>query len=143
MQRDVDNSFCNWHLLYRRFASEDLIGNRLNPIKIAYKNTSVNWSKYSKPWDVVYDYPSHGYGQIMVNYLPSELPKEIPPGSNPKLHSFFPEHKPLEDNYSHSEIVTFKENTKIQGNVELPSIVKKEFRTIISDKTLILSYPKS
>jgi hypothetical protein len=141
-QREIDNNFSGLHLLYRRFTNDELLGNRLNPAKIAYKNTSVNWSKYSKPWDVIFDYPDYGYCQLMVKHLPTELPKEIQIGSNAKLHSFMAEHKPLQDNYSHSEIVTYKENVKVIGNVDLPNTVKKEFRTIISDKTLILSNPK-
>ena len=139
-QREVKNCYSSYHKLYRRFNSDDLLENRLNPARIAYKNTSVNWSKYSKPWDVIIDFPDSGYCQILVRHLPSELPKEKVEGS--KLHKFEPEHKPLEDNYSHTEIVTYKDGGKMTGNFDLPSTVKKEFRTIISDRSLILSTPK-
>ena len=139
--REVDNNFSKWHKLYRRFDNEDYLEDRLIASRISYKNASVNWSKYSKPWDVIFDYPNWGYSQLSVRHLPSELPKEKI-DANAKLHSFMPEHKPLSDNYSHTEIVTYKEKTKLTGNFDLPSIVKKEFRTIVSDRSVVLAKPK-
>lgn len=139
-QRGIDNSYSGCQQLYRRFNSEDLLGNRLNPVRIKYTNTSVNWSKYSEPWDVIFDSPELGYCQILVRHLPSELPKERVEGS--KLHKFEPEHKPIDINYSHTEIVTYKEGVKMTGNFDLPPTVKKEFKTIISDRSVILTMPK-
>lgn len=139
-EREIDNNYDGQHKLYRRFAKDDILGNRLIPARIKYTNTSVNWEKYSKPWDVIFDNPEMGYCQILVKHLPTEIPKENIAGA--KLHNFAPEHKPEGLNYSHSEIVTFKEGIKMTGNSDLPSTVKKEFRAIISDRSIILSMPK-
>lgn len=138
--REIDNNYLGCHQLYRRFGKDDLLENRLIPARIKCINTSVNWSKHSKPWDVIFDTPDMGYCQILVKNLPTELPKENTAGA--KLHNFAPEHKPEDNNYSHSEIVTFKEGIKMTGNFDLPSTVKKEFRTIISDRSVILTVPK-
>ena len=138
--REVDGNFKGWHQLYRRCEKEDIIGDRLNPSRIKYANTSVNWSKYSKPWDVVFDHPKQGIAQLSVHHLPTELPKKPPAGAKPVLHSFLPEHYPEQQNYSHSQIMTFKAGVKLV-KPELPATVKKEFRTIVSDRSLILLMP--
>lgn len=139
--RGVDTCFKGWHQLYRRCKQEDLIDNRLNPTRIKYSNTSVNWSKFSKPWDVIFDYPDHGVVRFFVRDLPEELPKEKPAaGPLPKLYSFVAEHFPEENNYSHSQIMTYKENVRVTA--KLPSTVKKEFKTIMCDRSLVLLEPK-
>lgn len=140
--RAHDNSFNGWHFLYRRCVSEDLIGDRLNPNRIPYDNTSVNWCKYSKPWDVIFDDPGHGITCLMVCDLPKELPKEQPPGTPIAPHSFVAEHDPDDDNYSHSQIVTYKSGKKIAGRVSLSNTVKKELRTMLSDRSRVLLTPK-
>jgi hypothetical protein len=139
--RNVDSGFRLWHRLYYRCIKEDVIGDRLLAARIPHCNTSVNWSKYSKPWDVIFDYPDHGIAQFFVRDLPKELPKEISAGTKAKLHSFFPAHVPLELNYAHSEIWTFKEKQRIE-KPKLPETVKKEFRAIMSDRSVILLRPK-
>lgn len=137
--RGVDNNFKAWHKLYRRCEREDIQGERLLAARIPYANTSVNWSKYSNPWDVIFDYPNFGFTGLFVHDLPTELPNERTDGS--KLHSFVAEHFPDENNYSHCHITTHKEGEKVDGQ-KLPAIVKKEFRTIISDRSVLLLAPK-
>jgi hypothetical protein len=109
--------------------------------RIRYYNPSVNWSKFSKPWDVIFDYPSEGIVQFVVAALPTELPKSPPPGTAPKLHSFFPTHEPLADNYPHCEIRTLKEGQFVE-NGKLPELVKKEFRQMMSDRSVVLWQPQ-
>lgn len=139
--RGVDSGFRDWHQLYRRFTKEDVEGARLIAARIPYGNTSVNWSKYSKPWDVVFDNPGHGIAQLSTHHLPMELPKRPPAGSTPTLHSFKPEHFPESSNYSHSQLMTYKAGSKV-SNPSLPATVKKEFRTIISDRSVVLCSPE-
>lgn len=139
--RGVDNNFKAWHQLYRRCQCEDLEGNRLLAARIPYGNTSVNWSKYCEPWDVIFDHPGFGITRLLVRDLPKELPKQPPVGSQTKIHSFVAEHYPEETNYAHSQIVTHKEGKKVT-DASLPKTVKKEFRTIISDHSLLLFPPK-
>ena len=145
--RPVDSRFLPRHQLYFRCTKEDLIGPRLNPARIPYKNVSVNWSKYGKPWDVIFDYPDEGFVRFIVGELPKELPKDIPPvpkGSKkakhlPDLHFFKPVHDPIEENYGHCEIATFRKGERIDLT---SSLVKKEFRTAMSLGGLLLRWPR-
>ncbi len=141
--RAVDNAFRFFHCLYYRCTQEDVSEDRLLAARIPYRDTSVNWSKYSKPWDVIFDHPGQGIAQFLVCGLPKELPTELPPGpqrSPPKPHSFFPGHVPLPKNYSHCEVWTFKEGART-SNPRLPETVKKEFRQIMSDRSVLLYSP--
>jgi hypothetical protein len=138
--RGIDNDFRSSDALYSRFTAEEAEGGRLLAASIPYKNPSVNWSKYSKPWDVIFDHPKHGIARVLVRHLPTELPKEKTGGGAPKLHSFFPGHAPEALNYSHSEIWTFREGNKLDSP-KLPEVVKKEFRAILSDRSVILRHP--
>lgn len=146
--RGPDNWFSPRDHLYRRCTREDVEGDRLIPARIQYENVSVNWSRYSKPWDVVFEHPGEGIVRFVVRDLPEELPKELPPAAKEgkkqppvKVHCFRPAHQPLEYNYAHSEIWTFKEGERIT-KVSLPVTVKKEFRQIMSDRSLILHQPQ-
>jgi hypothetical protein len=116
-------------------------GGRLLGARIPYKNPSVNWSKYGKPWDVIFDFPGFGIAQFIVCGLPKELPMERPAGVTPKVHSYFPGHVPECENYSHCEIWTFKEGVRVPNPKDLPATVKKEFRQIMSDRSVILRNP--
>jgi len=139
--RPKDQCFLPFHRLYHRCEDEDLDGDRLLAARIKFKNTSVNWSKYSKPWDVIFDNPQHGIVQFLVCQLPKELPKEQPTGGAAKLHSFSPGHVPLDKNYAHSEIWTYKDNERLVDVKDLPKIVKKEFRSTLSDAAVVLRRP--
>lgn len=139
--RENDQVFLAGHLLFHRCSAEDILGDRLNPTRIKYNRTSCNWSKYSKPWDVIFDHPEHGIVRFIVRCLPRHLPK-VRTDKNVKEYSFFPRHDPEELNYSHSEIRTFREE-ELLDKVSLPETVKKEFRTIMSDKSYLLRHPRA
>jgi hypothetical protein len=138
--RRIDGGFRLRDRLFYRCVREDVSSGRLLAARISYANTSVNWSKYSKPWDVIFDHPLHGIVQFIVRDLPKELPKEKPSGGDTKLHSFLPSHVPLPTNYAHSEIWTFKEGARV-AKPKLSETVKKEFRAIMSDKGIVLRDP--
>jgi hypothetical protein len=135
----VVDKYKPWHQLYRRCELEDLLGGRLIAARVKYDNVSVNWSKFSRPWDVIFDNPGNGIVGIFVFDLPTELPKELSKGA--KLHSFEAEHVPEEENYSHSEIKTYRDGEKLD-KPDLPKLVKKEFRAIIADRSRLLLAPK-
>lgn len=118
-----------------------MVGKRLLAARIPFKNTSVNWSKYGKPWDVIFDFPGLGIAQFLVCGLPKELPIEAQPGVKTKPHSFYPAHVPEPTNYAHSEIWTFKDGAHVEIPKSLPETVKKEFRQIMSDRGVILRKP--
>lgn len=138
--RGVDNSHGPEDHLYRRCVKEDVEGDRLLAARIKYDDTSVNWSKYSKPWDVIFDYPGQGIARWTVKDLPKNLPQEIPPGTKKvELHDFNPSHMPLCYNYSHSEIHVYRNGQRIQRLSS--NLAKKEFRTIMSERSSILFSP--
>ena len=138
--RGVDNSFKGWHSLYYRCTREDVKDGKLIGARVRLQNTSVNWSKYSKPWDVIFDNQGFGISHWLVFRLPSELPKVLP-DKNAKVHAFAPSHVPLDDNYSHSEIWTFKDGQRSE-KAAMSETVKKELRTMLGDHSLVLWPPK-
>lgn len=147
--RGVDSNFKDCHQLYHRCKQEDVAGDRLLAARISYKKTSVNWSKYSKPWDVIFDYPGWGIARFFVGNLPKELPKELPKDkkarSKVKVHSFIPVHVPELTNYAHSEITSYKESQEGRSSTastNFSDTVKKEFRTAMSDCSLVLLIPE-
>lgn len=137
--RGSDGAFSAWHLLYRRFNDEDFDGDRLLPARIKYQDLSVNWSKYSRPWDVVFDYPGDGIASISVGEVRKDLPTNLVAGA--KVHAYFPVHDPEELNYSHTELAVFKEGKRLVRDAKLPDTVKKEFRAILSNRSVILVKP--
>lgn len=137
--RGIDNDFRPTDWLYRRCVKEDVEGDKLLPARIRYDDTSVNWSKYSWPWDVIFDYPGQGVARWSVGDLPRGLPENPPPKQKIEMHDFKPEHAPLCDNYSHTEIRVDRAGQRIE---RLSSeMVKKQFRTIMGDRSLVLIFP--
>jgi hypothetical protein len=90
----------------------------------------------------VFDHPGWGLSGLIVWDLPNELPKEKG-GDSGKTgpHQFIPEHVPEDLNYSHCELALVKDGKKVTGKVNPPEIVKKEFRTFMSDRALIMTPP--
>jgi hypothetical protein len=138
--RGADDNFKRKERLYRRCVNEDLEGERLLAARIPYKDASNNRSKYSRPWDVIFDHPTQGIIQIRVCDLPAALPQEKPKGTVIELHDFRPEHIPLPENYAHSEIRTYRAGSPIARLTA--ELVKKEFRATMSDCSIILWRPK-
>jgi len=138
-KRKVDVGFKPFHRLYYRCQINEVVGDRLLAASIPYSKTSVNWSKYSFPWDVLFNYNGYGIFSFVVRSLPVELPKKQPPGQ-PAIppHYFRPEHVPLPDNYAHSELWAYRQNIR---TATVGSLVKKEFRAEMSDRGRLLRYP--
>jgi hypothetical protein len=138
--RAVDNEFKPRHHLYYRCKKEDVVGDRLLGPRLRCEGASVNWSKYSKPWDVIFDHADHGIARLIVRDLPKDLPQQQPSGTPIDLHSFLPHHEPIKTNYSHSEIWPYRENTRL--NRLSSRTVKKEFQTMMAARSLVLRDPK-
>src|SRR6185437_9609885 len=71
--RPVDKKFGDKDWLYRRCIKEDIAGDVLLPPRIRVDRPSVNWSRYSKPWDVTFDHPKQGIVRFVVGLLPKQL----------------------------------------------------------------------
>ena len=138
--RGVDNNFRRTDWLYRRCVKEDIEGDRFIPARISYDDTSVNWSKYSRPWDVIFDYPAQGVARWIVSDLPTDLPENPPPKTTVEMHDFRPLHAPLEHNYSHTEIQVYRSGQPLQRLSS--NLVKKQFRTIMGESSFVLIPPK-
>ena len=134
--RIPDNKFRFFHSTYFRFSSEDCLGSRLIPARIQSLNMSVNWSKYSRPLDVIIRHPTCGIARLFAGRLPAILPKELQEGE--KHHKFCLDHDPLDDNYSHCQIVSFKDGKRISKNSAISNKEKKEFRALVSDYSFII-----
>jgi len=120
-------------------------GSRLLPVRVKSFDISVNWSKYSKPWDVIFGSPTAGIALFVVWDIRRELPTDLASEQREtrKLHSYGPVHEPYDDNYSHTEIAVIKDGKRVTKSSAVGELAKKEFRQIISDKSLILRRPKS
>lgn len=143
--RPIDPNFQATEFLYRRCAIKDIDpqhSNRLYPDQIAfYPNWSLNREKYSQWDDVLYpDYTDHGVVRFRVEDVPSELSSD-----GGILYQWELRHQPLEDNYSHSEVWSFKAKVHIPNegnpNVKLPSIIKKKFRQLLSERAEVINAP--
>jgi len=99
---------------------------------------SVNWSKYSEAWDVIFDHPGHGIVRFLVKNLPHELPTAPPRlgERRAELHRFYAFHDPLDLNYSHSEIRCARGGTELTRISS--SAVTKEFQAMMSREGLVL-----
>lgn len=114
------------------------MGNRVNPNSIRCVDQSVNWSKYSFPLDVILQHPTNGIARLFAFHLPAILPKELSQPKHEKRYEFCLGHFPLDENYSHSQIIVFKDNSHAARASKVSETAKKEFRTLISDRSFII-----
>lgn len=113
-------------------------GTKLLAQAISFRNWSVNRQKYSEPEDVlVPDWPDWGIAAFRVADIPLSL--ESASGSR---FDFRVEHVPLEENYAHSEIRTYKNGLYVE-NPDPPQTIKKKFRQMLSDRSTILHRPQA
>ena len=138
--RGIDKGFRPYHRLYLRLDKEDVADGQLIHARIKHDGASSNWSKYSLPWDVIFDHPKQGILQYIVCGLPKEIPKKVPEKTKPNLQTFRPVHDPLPMNYPHSEIQAFHGSQRTQ---KLGELAKKEFRTLMARRGVILQKPAS
>jgi len=144
--RSPDDDFKAEHPLYYRIESADeLDGNYLDPDKIRTAfNVSVNWSKYSKPWDVIFDNPPAGIGSVLVRQVSVDLPHDRTPDHAHQVvkpHLYRLRHDPFDENYSHSLIAVIKDGQPVTKSKQVGELAKREFRQLLSDKCVILLRP--
>jgi len=136
--RLVDPNFQKDERLYYR-CQEDFFDEKGNIVgsSIKFPTCSVNRGKYSKPEDVLLpDYLNWGIVEFQVGNIPAQL--KTPDG---KEFDFKVEHDPTEENYSHSEIRTYKDGLIPKTNKQVADSVKKSFRTIVSQYAVVLKQP--
>lgn len=137
--RDPDPVFLPDEKLFRRFEETNVEGNRLLPSAISFRGWSVNRGNYSEPEDVLLPaWTNQGIAFFCVQDVPPCL---CAAGSSVQ-YDFQVEHDPLEENYAHSEVRTYKDKVYVK-DPDPPKTVKKQFRQILSDRIIILKKPKT
>jgi hypothetical protein len=136
--RSLDQVFDESELLYNRCLAEHIEEERLLATAIRFPDWSVNRAKYSEPEDVLIpDYLDWGIAAFEVGNVPKSLTSPAP--GNVK-YDFRVAHDPVEDNYSHSEVRTYKDEHH-EKKLDVNKTVKKLFRQILSEKTVIIRKP--
>jgi hypothetical protein len=114
--------------LYLRYEADHWVQGELTSAGIRFPDTSVNRSRFSEPEDVLFSeqgrYNRHGVVFFPVSDIPVRIALDPPNNGNPYL--FRIDHKPLDDNYSHSEIRSRPEGTV--EDREPSKTIKKQFR---------------
>jgi hypothetical protein len=112
--------------LYLRYGSEDFVAGQFAPAAIRFPKTSVNRGRLSEPEDVLFAEDGRYNGLGVVEFEVSDIPATVAPEQGPS-YTFFMEHVPHMDNYSHSEI--WSDQTPRTGSYREPSrTVKLKFR---------------
>jgi hypothetical protein len=146
--RLADQNFRWYHRLYYRCQAEDVDGDRLLPLRIRSFDVSVNWSKYSKPWDVIVGNATAGIALFLIFEVRRDLPTQLPASAarqqdQPKPRPFRPFHDPYDENYSHSEIIVLRDGKRITKTSHISDEAKKEWRQIVSDRTRVIRPPQA
>jgi hypothetical protein len=101
---------------------------------IVFPDCSVNRSKYSQPEDVLK--PEYFHWGILEFFV-QDVPNKLQDGES--ISNFEVVHCPLEDNYAHSEIRSFK-----GGILKEPSkTLKTRFRDEIAKKARVVRAPSA
>ena len=137
--------------LYRRCPISELDPadpERLFPDTISfYPDWSVNRGKFSEPEDVLYpEYLGWGVAAFQIKDIPEPYETE-----GKITYRWDAQHQPLEENYSHTEIWTYKDGThlanpKTEADPKPPKLsntVKKYFRTVLSERARVICAPKT
>ena len=128
--------------LYYRCTSDHIVGQHLSRMAIKFPNISVNRGGspgshvFGPPEDVLIpDWLDWGIAEFKVMEIPTPLRPDDPQGAQ---YEFKVSHEPEEENYSHSEIRTYK-NGRYSPKAKVSDKVKSEF---LSQKTRIIRMPK-
>lgn len=130
--RPIDPIFDNSEKLYRRFCHDEVIDGRYSPSRIKPPGSSLNRGLYSEPRDVLF--PNNPCCGIAIFVVEDVSSIEVKSGNGVDVFSFGLSHKPEEYNYSHSEIIVFK-NKKILLSRSFSSVALKSFQNILSNRT--------
>ena len=130
--RPVDPNFSPDEDLYIRF--QNLDGEKINPLDIRYPDQSVNRSKYSQPeWVLLPKFEDWGYGAFEVRDVPPSITSETN-----VTHYLAVEHVPLDENYSHSEVRSYKNGKRVKQKQRKVGLL---FRVRISQRARVLKKP--
>jgi hypothetical protein len=122
--------FCPDEPLYLRYGSDDFVAGTLDVSVLHFPRASVNRGRLSEPEDALFSETGEYNGLGVIELRVSDLPETIAQPQGP-AYTFYMEHTPLDDNYSHSEICS--EQAPCTGRLRTPSkTVKMRFRIEVS-----------
>ncbi len=130
--------------LYMWFAASALGNNgELSPTgppvsTIRFPVQSTCRALFSHPYDVLF--PSlvrHG----VLSFTADCLPVEYKPGDSPIAYTLRPVHRPLVDNFAHTDIVTSKNAVEMGNDGKVPTLVKKLTRESIAQRAVVIRRP--
>ncbi len=148
--REIDPEFEPTEPLFSRCAKKDIVeGDEnstdvLSSIAVRFPDFSVNRGKYSEPEDVLI--PSVGqppdiYAQMgIVKFTVGTARWGHQPNASPIKYEMRVEHNPDEDNYSHSEVKTYKDGNYDSG-VKINTTIKKEYRARLARGAEVVRRP--
>jgi hypothetical protein len=124
--RPIDPDFSLEERLYRRCPDTEVLQGEPFTDQIAfYPAMSVNRSKYSLVHDVLYPDYFAKYG--VLSFAAGGIPEPFQPDGG-ALYEWKPSHEPLEENYAHSEVRTYRDGV-FDPKLRIQStLVKKYFR---------------
>ncbi len=135
--RPVDPVFDPEEYLYRRLRALDIDPDgRIEPTSLESPDFSVNRSKYCEPEDVILPHPSCGIASFTV----VDIPESFRSVENIE-YRFSIEHDPLEDNYAHSEIRSYKDGQRLAPK-KPPKSIRTRFRLALASRMDILRSPR-
>ena len=111
--------------LYLRFGLEHFLDEQLVPTAVRVPGQSVNRGAFSEPEDVLFHEEGRYDGLGVVEFFVQDVPTTIITEGSRAI--FFMLHKPLSDNYSHSEIACDK-TEPFEGDYPPSRSVKLKFR---------------
>ena len=113
-------------LLYLRFGMDDIVDQQLAPAAVRVPGQSVNRGSLSEPEDVLFHQEGLYNGLGVVEFFVRDVPTPVT-GEHGSNAVFFMRHKPLEDNYSHSEVCCDKTEQR-KGDFKPSNSVKLKFK---------------
>ncbi len=135
--RPVDPEFDRQEPLYRRLRLVDVDPEgRVEPTSLESPDFSVNRGKYSVPGDVLVFHPRCGIAAFVAGDVPERLLS-----GNAVEFEFHVEHDSLDDNYAHSEVRTYRDQTRLAPK-KSPKSVRTKFRLALAAKMRVLEVPE-
>lgn len=139
--RPVVQDFDLKERLFRRFESTHLVDGEIYPASIPVLDLSVNRELFSRPEDILRpNYLDWGVYAFMVEDIPSPIVTNENT-KNETIYTFRIEHAPDPDNYSHSEVRTYKNERRARKKISSKA-VKMKFRFKLREKIRILQDPR-
>lgn len=133
--RPEDGSFKLNEKLFRRYTQSHYINGQFSNTGFSFNTPpSVSREKYSQAADVLFSeadkFANWGVLSFRVEDLPRSFPPEVP------QYAFWPKHRPLEDNYAHSEV--WCDRIPETGEYVKPSSsIRKLFRALLSQRVVV------